>query len=48
MIFAEVKSPVQVRSGTDKDNLVRCMRAELDLCKSLEESGCNPEELPRI
>ena len=30
MIFAEVKSPVQVRSGTDKDNLVRCMRAELD------------------
>ena len=30
MIFPEVKSPVQVRSGTDKDNLVRCMRAELD------------------
>ena len=30
MIFAEVKSPVAVPSGTDKDNLVRCMRAELD------------------
>ena len=30
MIFAEVKSPVRIQSGADKDNFVQCLRAEFD------------------